>query len=227
MPKRTRSKSALAYKKRAKLTPNSRAVIMRNPRYTAPAGVQVVLKYHARADLTAGLSSFQTVLYRGAGAFDPEFAVGGHQPLGYDEWAMMYQRYRVLSCKITADYSTGDVSDDMIPFITATETSAGFANADTYIEQPFARKGRIIQTGGGPSGTRLIMNIRTAQFEGDSGALFDKDYTGAIGALPTRDWYYHVGVLNANPALSTAGAFASVVLEYTIRFYDRADMDRS
>lgn len=229
MVKRSRTKSASTRRYKKQATPNSRVVVMRNPRYTAPAGIEVVLKYTTRLDLTSAVSYYNSAVFRGAGPFDPEVALGGHQPLGYDQWAAIYQRQRTISCRIVADFSPGilEASDGCIPWICATETLTGFTNADSYIESPFSVHGPQLQARG-TSNKRLTMNIKTAQFEGDSGALYDKDYASDIGGLPTRDWYYHVGITNQDPSVGlNVEGFVNVTLYYTIRFYDRIDMGRS
>lgn len=41
------------------------------------------------------LSSFQSVLIRANSLFDPDYAVGGHQPMGFDQYAALYGKYRV------------------------------------------------------------------------------------------------------------------------------------
>lgn len=227
MPKRSRSKSMLvkrSAKKRA--TPNSRIVIMRNPKYTAPAGVEVVLKYFERNNLSSAIVGVDARIYRGASVYDPDFAGIGHQPLGFDQWASIYQRYRVISCKCIATYHPLADGDTVIPFINATETSSVHGNPDTYIESPFSVWGAPINANG-TSNKTLIMNIKTAQFEGDSGALYDKDYTADVGGNPTRDWFYHVGVMNANFADASVDCRLATCLEYTVRFYDRIDLQRS
>lgn len=229
MVKRSRTKSASVRSVKRKVTPNSKVVIMRNPKYTAPAGVQVVLRYSHRADLDTAIASLNTTVLRGAGAFDPDFAIGGHQPLGFDQWSALYQRYRVVSCKITADFLSEAIDtpfDGCIPFVCATETSSAFTFPDTYMEQPYSKAGIMLRHSG-ISSTRITMNVKTADFEGDSGALFDKDYTADIGGLPTRDWFYHVGAVNSDPSALTLDCKVHCILEYTIRFYDREDLLQS
>lgn len=40
-------------------------------------------------------------VFRASSIFDPDYTVGGHQPLGYDQWAPFYDHYIVISAKCT------------------------------------------------------------------------------------------------------------------------------
>lgn len=66
---------------------------------------QVTLKYFQQVQLptaAAGDSSVHT--FRCNSIFDPDFALGGTQPVGHDEWSDFYKYYRVDSCKIKATF---------------------------------------------------------------------------------------------------------------------------
>jgi len=43
-------------------------------------------------------SSSTQINYRLNSIFDPQYSVGGHQPAFHDQWALLYQRYRVVGC---------------------------------------------------------------------------------------------------------------------------------
>lgn len=40
-----------------------------------------------------------------ASAFDPQFAIGGGQPTYWDQLALIYKKYQVVGCKVTANFS--------------------------------------------------------------------------------------------------------------------------
>jgi len=52
----------------------------------------------------AALSSSQYANFAANGLFDPNIQVGGHQPLGFDQWALYYNHYVVLGSKITVRF---------------------------------------------------------------------------------------------------------------------------
>lgn len=227
MGKRARSKSAGAktYKRARAKTPNQRAVMTKS--LTAPAGLVVTLRYSARYDLDTALSDFNVAIFRALGAYDPEYAVGGHQPLGFDSWSTMYNRYRVLQTKCTVDYIANDATNHLTvtPFLCLKETDTVFSNADTFREQPYCKWGPTL-IADGVSSCRLSQICNTANFEGDSGALYDKDYTAPTSGLPNREIYFFVGAQGGDINDTSVVCKVLVNLEYKIRFHDRFDQDR-
>lgn len=45
------------------------------------------------------------VTYKANGCYDPQDALGGHQPQGWDAWAGIYDHYRVLRSRCTAQFT--------------------------------------------------------------------------------------------------------------------------
>lgn len=62
----------------------------------------VALNGCALADATA-------LIYSANGAWDPQTAVGGHQPMGFDQLMAFYQHYTVMSSVLTVDFSISNV----------------------------------------------------------------------------------------------------------------------
>ena len=69
------------------------------------------LKYVVEESVNAGASGVPTVVkYHANGCFDPEVAVGGHQPIGFDEFMARYDHYYVLGSKIKLTPTTSSTS---------------------------------------------------------------------------------------------------------------------
>lgn len=49
-------------------------------------------------------------LYSCNGMYDPEVALGGHQPLYFDQMTAIYQHYTVIASKLTAEFTIDDTS---------------------------------------------------------------------------------------------------------------------
>jgi len=47
----------------------------------------VKLRYASNTRLTGGCIKFTRTSVRLNGLFDPDFSLGGHQPMGFDEWS--------------------------------------------------------------------------------------------------------------------------------------------
>lgn len=63
------------------------------------------LKYGI-GNITLAHGALDTIydLYRGNGLYDPEVAVGGHQPRMFDQMCLFYQSYLVLGSKISITF---------------------------------------------------------------------------------------------------------------------------
>lgn len=105
--KGTTSKSEiLAAVKRAKKEPitKSKFKFTRNSQLNIfPAKLRQTLvyaeQYVVTLQATAGNISYNA--FRLNGLFDPRFAIGGHQPMGFDQLMAIYSRYTVVGARVT------------------------------------------------------------------------------------------------------------------------------
>lgn len=76
----------------------------RNYNTAFPTNKTVRLRYTEGFSVAgSALGQLQVSRWRANGPFDPRHAGGGHSPLGYPEWAVMYNRYIVKSSRITVN----------------------------------------------------------------------------------------------------------------------------
>lgn len=99
--KRTRAnKTSSATRK----TTSYRRSLLANPidfgRYSLPLRCKNVMRYATSTDLTLDTGGVQSVLFRANGLYDPEYAIGGHQPLYFDQMSALYNHYHVVASKI-------------------------------------------------------------------------------------------------------------------------------
>lgn len=80
-------------------------------RLKAPSGwpnrVRVKLNYFdAGPYITVDYPNYSESAYqfRANSVYDPDYALGGHQLMGFDQWAALYNHYRVISSKITVRF---------------------------------------------------------------------------------------------------------------------------
>lgn len=59
------------------------------------------LRFVDLIQLNAPLAGITSTVYRANSIYDPAHAAGGHQPLMFDEYALLYDSYWVISSKIT------------------------------------------------------------------------------------------------------------------------------
>lgn len=53
-----------------------------------------------------------TNVFRANSVFDPDFTGGGHQPRGFDQMAVLFNKYTVVGSKITASYMSDNTAGD-------------------------------------------------------------------------------------------------------------------
>lgn len=181
----------------------------------------VKMKYNEGLTIS-GASSTAYNTFRVMSIFDPNATGVGHQPLGHDEWANLYQRYRVIGMSYDVMFANDDASDACAVFCIVSETqSPSLSGLPEY--QP--SKWGIVPAGQNGT-TRLTGYVNVADFEGDRGAKYDKDYSASFGANPTREIYLQVGGSNARGG-AAVNLEAYVQLTYYVKLYDKADLIQS
>lgn len=106
--KSTRSTGAMAKRRKTSSTTKKktgyRTSLLANPidfgRYSLPLRAKNVMRYAATTDITMLGSGEQVIAYRANGMFDPEVALGGHQPLYFDQLSAIYNHWHVVASKI-------------------------------------------------------------------------------------------------------------------------------
>jgi len=92
-----RRKQAVVYR-----TPN-----LINPRSGQGNKINVTLNYSDKFNITGGLGgSVAVYIFRMNSFFDPDFTSGGHQPLGYDQFSPLFERYCVTSVKYKVSFAS-------------------------------------------------------------------------------------------------------------------------
>lgn len=71
------------------------------PREIVPRLLYVTLPYVENYNYTLNVNTQNEHIYRANSIYDPNFILTGHQPLGADQWANLYDRYTVVRSKCT------------------------------------------------------------------------------------------------------------------------------
>jgi len=50
-------------------------------------------------------ANFDSYAFRANSVFDPDVQLGGHNPMGFNQWAAIYRKYTVLGAKISMQYT--------------------------------------------------------------------------------------------------------------------------
>lgn len=218
-PKRKLSKTAKKpYAKRQK-----QALVKRSTgsMYVGPAiSSQYVVKplrFSQRVQFTSTTGSVNVASYRTNGLFLP--IAGGHQPRGFDQWALLYNRYVVQRAKITVHFvSNTSSAGEMIAGVTVTTTAATSSDIRDYIESRYVTYG----VSGDQSVTQKVEQVWNYS-DWKKGSIMSDDIVQAVvTANPDEQWFFNV--FAADLIATASGSINAIVtVEYEAKFFDPID----
>lgn len=176
------------------------------------------------------ITGYSEQVFRAGSIYDPDFSGIGEQPLGHDQWATIYKRYRVLGSSIKVYYhninDTATSAHGVSLAVCLTDTSTNISDIATVHEQPVGNYRMIGQSDGGEStGMLPLKAISQATLKGDRGVRFDNDYSANFGASPTLDSYYHIAC--KSEGATNVDVRIRVMIEYDVWIYDAVQLAES
>lgn len=173
-----------------------------------------------------------TYVYRANSLHDPEFAVLGHQPRGYDQIMAFYKRYTVMSCKmtVTSNWCDGNGARDPLNIIIATrDTSTAYTGSEimnSYLENP----DRTLRTLG-PVQSRPTITTRSLSVKkrlGVSNVMDTQELGALLGENPAKEVYFHLHVGPVDPAvLATENVTHQIRLDFIAVFSEAVTIGQS
>lgn len=185
----------------------------------------VKLRYVSQTTINAGVGNIASHVIRANGLYDPTVAVGGHQPLGFDEWSQLYSNYTVIGsrCKVTA--STGATTSNygppaMIGIMLSSDTSLPTSSLVNAMEQ-----GRTVfkpvaeASTKGSDGVVLTKSFSAKKFFGVNNIKDNQDDLGAlISADPARQAYFKIAVGSLDASTDPEPINIVAVIDYIVMF---------
>lgn len=92
-----------------------------------------------------------TRVFRLNSIYDPDTSLtNGHQPLGYDQWDIFYNKYRVFRARVVlkASNASSNSADTEQIGMAAVATQTYLASDDSFFEQPHVKKATLAGRGG-------------------------------------------------------------------------------
>ncbi len=176
-------------------------------------------------DTGAGLNSVKT--FRANGIFDPDFAVGGHQPMFSDEIYNIYNTSVVMGSKATLrwipDDSTNVIPSLIIAYKNKLDKTLQLFDIETILEQ-INRRGMlfagIINSNVLGTSTQLTITYSPQKDLGIKDPVDDDLLRGTAAAGPSTEFFFEVY------SMSIAGNNPGVVrfiieIDYLTEFFDR------
>lgn len=192
------------------------------PRSLVPLGLPkkqvATLRYFETVTLNAGIGVIASNVFRANSLFDPNVAVGGHQPRGFDQWMAFYGKGIVLGSKCTAKCISATSTEVSLFGVVTLTTSVTPLTSQALIEEPrcsWAASGNVNTVNQETFATyspKILFDYKNPKDEGDL------QFT-ATGDAPQQG-YFHVW--NAGTTiLSDPGPHVfEVVIDYTCLFFE-------
>lgn len=225
-----RSYRRKTYKKRAP----KRKIYRRKKRYTRRMGVpsgmplqrMAKLRYVEQNTQTSTTGGLQTWVWSANGLYDPNISSTGHQPMGFDQWANLFNHYVVLGSKITIRVSQRDGSSNPFYYgvILTDDSSAPYSTYSSYIE---AKKGTFRYSAQGQQKPVTVMSKYSAKkFYNITDVKDNLDRIGApVTANPDDQGYFTTWIQTTNA--TTQAVEALVVIDYIVMFSEPKDLNAS
>lgn len=183
---------------------------------------------------TAG-GTVNSQVFRGNSIFDPDFSGAGVQPTGFDQWATMYNTYRVHASEIAVAPimdSTNGAAFRVAVY--PSNASAGATLLNDSISLPYCKAalvslGRpLIPLKGLRHDTNVIKNyMSTQKILGVTSIQQDSTLAASIAANPAGVWYWVVDFDGQMDSTANYRPNAQITLTYYVEFFNRAVLDQS
>lgn len=154
--------------------------------------------------------------------WDPNRTGGGHQPYGFDQLAVLYNRYRVISCGyriqigLPSTYAVG-VQVGSLP---ANETVI-LSGTPAFAELRENPRAKYVMVNPGAPATVLKGKVYLPSLMGRTKAQYmaDDRYQALVTTSPLEAGILNIFTAGAND-VPLEGLNVSILLEYTVEFFD-------
>lgn len=177
------------------------------------------MRYCQEIAIAGGLSTFGFNTFSMNSIFDPDTTGAGHQPMGRDQLAAIYNRYIVTGAKITATYafSPSDATPSWVG-ITVHENST-FSATSTPVEELIEQGKtvyRCISAGDGGNPIVTLSRSVSCRKEFSVRDLMGnmEEYGSLVGTSPANGLFATCWIAGTNGAASP-GCDVMVKIEYT------------
>lgn len=219
--KRTRRGKKRLMRRRGKGRSKPFSLTIRRPS-CLPDRLFVKLKYTQLSYVVANAQPHTSMLFRGNSPWDPDYQLGGHSALGYDQWASLYHNYRVHKSHIFI--RTASASQAFKMSVVPTSIPVMPLNINTAYEYPYA-KVKTVSTTVSPDCkmssymyTKRIWGLRSIEYEDNCQAQVD--------AVPNNQWYWKL-FFSSFDGTTNMTLHMDIMLVYYVEFFNRIELSQS
>lgn len=202
-----------------------KAYVGRSIPEVCPDRMMVCLPYHAAPTVSA-IGPTSAWVFRGNGIFDPDFTGVGAQPVGYDQWAAIYTRYRVYSSHCEVNVVNPSATEGLQVAVAPATTASVTLSNESFAAKPYVKKAYTGRSTG--VDTVTIDNFQsTKKMLGVKDIQYSPEYGAGIASNPSSQWYWQIQIGHQDNANALANTTMRVTIKYFVEFYDRADLELS
>jgi len=198
--KKSYSKPRPYRRKKAKKSSYARRYRRRRLTMTGiPSGMPVQriakLRYVETASVSSTLGVLSAYVFYASSIFDPNYTTTGHQPMGRDQWATLFNHYVVLGSKISVKFIPDNTTTSpmAVGVYLHDDFTVPYTNSNDYIE---ARRGsyRLQAPGQNEQLNRPVTSYYSAKkFFNVKDVKDNIDRLGApMAANPAENGFFHV-----------------------------------
>lgn len=227
--KRKRSVSA-SRRRRGKRTRST--TVVRQPQMPFARSQIVKLRYCDRLAIDSDLGIFASHHYRANSCYDPDLTGTGHQPMGFDQYSLLYDHYTVIGSKITVTgvsrTDTETASTGILGVLLADTTNA-YTGGITHILEEGRSNWKYLGPADSSNGVVTVSKGFSAKKFFTVANMTDN--TTRLGAQtnadPTEDAIFTVFVAPVNAADEMSNLHCMVTIEYIVQFTEPKSLNQS
>ncbi len=219
MQHRKKHKKSTKPKTRSNRRDPPKVTIVRGP-YLVPNRMRITLHYSAKGILNDNTSADANIRFRPSSIYDVDPTVGGSSYYGFTEMAAFYTKYKVISSSITVMGANRDGEASIVYVLPVTsDPGVNVADPARYYMNPLARKRTAAMYQATPV-YRVTAHATTKSLSGVS-TTADDNYTADVGANPTDNWYWFIGLRYIGASTMTYGVSYDVEIKTQVDLFDR------
>lgn len=182
----------------------------------------IKFKYTTYVNQVIGAGSYYQSVYRGNSLYDPDFQVGGRQPLGYNIWSQFYNKYCVHGAKVRVSITNiGAGTNAYVVVVPETTPSVPFTNITELTMYPYSRHCVASQaTGMDRSKVKHYMSTKKIWGVHKAAVLADQNYASLTSNNPVNTWYWNIFVDTPDAAKAT-NVQLKIDIVYYAEMYER------
>lgn len=180
------------------------------------------LRYVDTVSLDPGIAGITSYVFRCNDIYDPDYTGVGHQPLLRDEYANLYQKYRVLGSTIKVapvPDSTSAVVPAMYGVFIDSDATLTYSLGTSIIEDKQVRSSWGIHNGFNPNYVGATPKFKSKTWSNKRVAPEHRNDAAAISASPDHHNYFQLWAASING--NDPGSVTFIVqIDYVVEFTD-------